>query len=463
MEQVNDSDQVDLHYHPIPTIRKFHKSGARIRCIVGPVGSAKTTGAAWEIFYNLPWFLFREFGYKKTKWVIVRNTYSELVDTTQATVFQWFDWGKYKSQAKEYLLEYPNGPFVHALFRSCDNPKDVKKFKSLEITGYWIDESIEVAGEIKRMLKNRIGRFPKKAKRKYGIETTNPPDIEHETYSQFDWGDTPPPGPIPSKAPLKNHRGFWQPPYENKANLGEGYYEDLIEDYRDNPDWIEMYVEGKPGVIVKGKLVYHNFSRRKHEAKSPLIWTGGPMIFGWDNSGNVPACIVLQVPRRNHVQVLREYNHDKKGIVDFTNWVMKDAAERWPGAHITHWADPAGEAQYSTRDGGFTSNALLMKDECGVTVLASDQNLTARIQAVDKFLGMEDGMLIDPSCTRLLNGMIGGYCYPELTGQPGEYGDNPIKNRYAHIQDALQYVMVKIALEDHQAAFSKDLLERCAA
>ena len=68
-----------------------------------------------------------------------------------------------------------------------------------------------------------------------------------------------------------------------------------------------MYVEGKPGVIIQGKLVYHNFKRDVHVAEKPLVWAGGPLYRGWDNSGNVPACVVVQVPRAGHIQILKEF------------------------------------------------------------------------------------------------------------------------------------------------------------
>ena len=234
------TDEV-IKYNPIPTIQRFHESSAPIRCIVGPVGSAKTTGAAWEICYYIPYYMFQEFGIKKTRFVIVRNSYSELIDTTQKTIFEWFPFGKHLKQRQTYTIIYPDdGVEVELMFRSCDRPQDVKKFKSLEITGYWIDESIEVAQEVKKMLKNRIGRFPKKSPARYGIETTNPPDVEHPTYSEFEW-DTPPPGPVSSIKPKKNHIGFWQPPRENDINLRQNYYNDLVTDYADSPDWISMY------------------------------------------------------------------------------------------------------------------------------------------------------------------------------------------------------------------------------
>jgi hypothetical protein len=429
-------------YEPLPTLRAFHESPAQIRCVVGPVGSGKTTAATWEVCYYLPQFLFDQYKITKTRWVIVRNTYSELIDTTQKTVFDWFGWGRYEVQRKTLTLQYPEGFSVEVMFRSCDRPDDVKKFKSFEITGYWIDESIEVGDDVKKMLKNRIGRFPKKSKVRFGIETTNPPDIEASTYNDFAW-HTPPPGPVPEGTPKRSHEGFWQPPRENEPNLRPHYYDDLLNDYVDNPDWADMYVMGKPGVLVRGKLIYHNFQRDRHVAKEPLIYAGGGLYRGWDNSGNCPACVIAQVPTAGRIQVLREYVTDKMGIVDFTKHAVMNCNMDYPGATYQDWADPAGANKFSKKEGGFTSNAQLMYEAAGVNVISSDQNMTARIQAVDQALGRIDGLLIDPSCTRLINGFLGGYCYPQI-GNTGEYSDKPEKNRFSHPHDALQYLLLKL-------------------
>jgi hypothetical protein len=428
-------------YRPLPTIERFHRSPAQIRCIVGPVGSGKTSGAAWEICDYLPEFLLKQYHITDSRWVVVRNSYRELQDTTMRTVFEWFSWGDHKKQENIYTLQYPDGFSVEILFRSCDNPDDIKKFKSLEVTGYWIDESIEVPGEVKRMLKNRIGRFPHMCPVRFGIETTNPPDVEHPTYSEFAW-DSPPPGPIPQGSPLKNHVGFWQPPRENDRNLRPHYYDDLITDYKDSPDWIATYVEGKPGIIIQGKLVHNNFKRDFHVAKEPLIWAKGELWRGWDNSGNTPACVVVQMPRARHIQVLKEFYTDKMGLVDFGEWVKTECNISYPGARYQDWADPAGENEYSKKEGGFTSNAKLMR-EISIDVKPSEQNWTARKESLETELGRIDGILIDPGCTRLINGFIGGYHYPEI-GTTGTYATKPEKNKFAHIIESLQYVVLKI-------------------
>lgn len=422
-------------YIPIPTLKRFHESPAEIRCIVGPVGSGKTTAATWELCYYIPKFMAEEYGIKKTKWVIVRNTYSELIDTTQKTVFDWFGWGNYLKAEKTYTLAYKDGMEVTILFRSCDNPDDVKKFKSLEITGYWIDESCEVADQIKLMLKNRIGRYPRKCPVRFGIETTNPPETESSTYRDF------------FKDPLPGHEGFKQPPRENDANLRPGYYDDLIKDYGHNQDWIKRYVMGEWGVNVQGKPVYNNFRSDFHVAKAPLAWTGGPLFCGWDNSGNVPACVILQMPTPGVLHVLRAFHSERMGIVDFANAVVIERNTLFPHAVYAEWGDPAGYAKFSRVGGGLTSNAELMEQAAGIKLKPSEQNWEARRESVETQLGKlvsgEPGLLIDPSCERLINGFIGGYCYPER-GTTGIFGEEPIKNKYSHVHDALQYVCVML-------------------
>lgn len=439
---IREDDNLLPYYTPLPTCRRFHESPAQIRCIVGPVGSGKTTAASWELGYYLPLYILQHFHKRHSRWVIVRNSYKELTDTTQKTFFSWFPWGNHQVSKNEYTFKWPEGMEVEVLFRSCDNPKDVKKFKSLEVNGYWIDESIELDQEVRKMLKGRIGRFSdprRKIPARWGIETTNPPDVEHPVYYEFAW-ETPPPGPVPVGSPLKNHAGFWQPPYENAINLRPGYYDDLREDYRDSPDWADMYIEGKPGILIRGKLVYANFRREIHVAKEALSWSGGTIYRGWDNTGNMPACLVAQVPTAGQIQILREFYSDRLGIVDFTRNVIANCNILFPGASYQDWADPAGESKFSKPGGGFTSNAQLMR-ETGVDAVPSDQNFTARVSAIDQQLARIDGCLIDPSCIRFINGFLGGYCYPEIKNIRGvRFDEKPLKNRFSHIHDAGQYL-----------------------
>jgi hypothetical protein len=318
----------------------------------------------------------------------------------------------------------------------------------LELTGYWIDESIEVGVDVKLMLANRIGRFPKRSPERYGIQTTNPPDIEDPTYYQFQW-ETDVPGPVTERKPLEDHFGFWQPPRENDANLPKNYYVDLIKAYQDNPDWADRYVRGMPGITIRGKVVYYNFMKKLHVAQEAIAQPppSTKLYAGWDNTGNCPACVVAYIPSPGILHILREYHTERMGIVDFANMVVMDRNNRWPDAEWVEWGDPAGDAKFSRTGGGLTSNSELMRDEAGIDLKPSEQNWEARRESVEYQLGRlvsgEPALLIDPSCHRLINGFLGGYCYPEV-GTTGIYRDTPEKNKFSHIHDALQYMLVML-------------------
>lgn len=421
----------------------FHRSPAQIRAIVGPVGSGKTTAAAWEIFYYLPRFLRKIHGIKSTRWVLVRNTFKEIEDTTFVSVLQWFGGiGNYNGRRAVFNLEWPDGNEVELLLRGCDILKHVRQFLSLELTGYWIDESVQVKQEVKRMLKNRIGRWKPSHPVRFGIETTNPPPVTHPLYSDFRW-NRPPPGPPPKGAPIPNHAGFWQHPGENERYLRTGYYADLRNDYRDDPDWVAMYIDGKPGIVRKGKLVYNNFQTDVHVAKDKIKPIDRGTIYrGWDNTGNHPACVLLQVPSPFMAQILPSYWEERMGITDFSKYVMTQCAALYPGCTFVDWGDPAGEANFSHPVGGLTSNAKIMR-ELGIQVQPSEQAFRARVEAVDQMLARRNGVLIDPDNALLIDGFMGGYHFPEI-GTTGYHSDAPEKNKYADAHDALQYVMVKM-------------------
>jgi phage terminase large subunit len=492
-------------YKPLPTMIGFHQSDAEMRALVGPVGSGKTTAAIMEVGLLLPRHLARTYGITDTRWVIVRKTYRELMDTTFASVQDWMPFMEWQAAKMTGIINYPpsvacNYPLrIELIFRSCNRPEDMEKFKSLEVTGYWIEEAVEVHEEIKRMLKTRIGRYPQRSSVRFGIETTNPCDVEHQIYWEHNWVPTGPdwetyrttriqdlirdgatkeeaekqypvtadpnhlekdatgrftpwtiPGPRPKKKPTGKYLGWWQPPHENDANLRPGYYDALMEDYGNNPEWLNMYVYGRPGVRVLGRVVYANFRESIHVYRGsmtdPFLHSNGtPLYFGWDNSGNAPACIVAQFISPLSIQILAEFYSDREGITDFTRKVLSQLEEMFPGyVQGTHYGDPAGGARYSKGTGGMTSNAQLQYEEFGIVVIPSEQGIQARIQSVDQMLARNGGILIDPRCTRLINGFIGGYVYPEKVGVQNEFLQQPMKNSFSHVHDALQYLCAKL-------------------
>jgi hypothetical protein len=141
--------------------------------------------------------------------------------------------------------------------------------------------------------------------------------------------------------------------------------------------------------------------------------------------------------------VLKEFYDDRMQAVDFAKWVFAALNSEYPGYEGTHFADPASWASYSSANGGFTSNALMVQEQCGVEFTPSRQELDLRISAVDQLLIRRGGFLIDPQCFMIINGFVGGYVREENPRLGDKnYKEQPIKNNFSHIHDALQYACV---------------------
>ena len=511
-------------YKPIsPMIQAFHKTDAQVRCIVGAVGTGKTTAALWEIAFNRPRYIYMTWGIAHTRWVVVRKTYEQLMDTDFQEAMDWFVQGHWVPSKKRLTITWPaskNCPaalVVDLIFHSCNTPEEEGKFRSMNLTGCWIDESNQLDVVTKNIIKGRLGRFPKVSETpchftpRYMVETSNPFAADHPMYSTFDWMgpkcikpglpeyrctvcdkmfasdvdapcpdcgsraertgnvdwrtgiyDTdvldhkPPRGPVPMGTPTKDHIGFWQEPGENAENLRPGYWDAIRNDYKEAPEMSRILIEGKAGMQPKGKPVYRNFVQEIHVASGQLQWAqerdpysgdikGVALAAGWDSTGNWPAVVLAQRSGPGQYQVLREFFDDRMGIVDLGRWFASIINQEYPGANIAHYGDPAGASRFSNRQGGLTSAVDLLREECGITIVPSFQDLEARINTVDGILLRRDGLLIDQRCTMLINGFTAAYVREEnVRAGLREFKEDPIKNRYSHVHDALQYLLVAL-------------------
>ena len=470
------------------TMAAFHRHDGQFRCIVGAVGSGKTTAALWEICFFLPRHMALTYNIQHTKFAVVRKTYERLMDTDWYEINHWFPNNVWHAQRRIMEIHFPKSKgcpyplFVELYFRSLDQDDSMDKLRSLNLTGAWVDEAWEVKQGPKELLITRLGRWPRTftdhngvdhmgSPVRYMVETSNPMPVNHIMYYKYKWLGTKidpktgeleirrPPGPVPKQKPAKGFVGWWQVPGENEKNLRPGYYEDLKASFPESPEMVAMLVSGKPGYKPEGKGVYRNYDieNRSHEANAPIIWkqdtnqytgemSGVPLYAGWDNNGhNNLACIVGQVVGPFKLQILREYTDERMNIIDYTNWVLQDLEQNFPGFTCTHYCDPAAFSKYSAKEGGLTSNAQLAQQMCGIKLIPSVQALDVRINCVDQMLKMRDGLLIDPSCTGLINGFHGGYVYEENPRMGiSAFKEDPKKNPFSHIHDALQYLVVPV-------------------
>ena len=77
---------------------------------------------------------------------------------------------------------------------------------------------------------------------------------------------------------------------------------------------------------------------------------------------------------------------------------------------------------------------------------APSNDVALRIEAVDaalqRLLDGKAGFLMDTKCINLKKGFNGGYHYRRLQTSGDRYDEKPLKNRYSHVHDALQYLMM---------------------
>ena len=133
----------EVNYKPEgEVLRGFLRNEAFVRGIRGPVGSGKSVSNCIEILRRAGQQAPAADGIRYSKWAVVRNTNPELKTTTIATWLDWFpenEWGKFR-WSPPYTHHIKKGDIdLEVIFLPLDNPEDVKKLLSLEVTGIWVN------------------------------------------------------------------------------------------------------------------------------------------------------------------------------------------------------------------------------------------------------------------------------------------------------------------------------------
>ncbi len=438
-----------------PTIREFMQDTHRIRGIGGPFGSGKSSGMLWEIIRKGHNQAPGKDGIRRTRWVVVRNTYSQLLDTTIKTVLDWFPpmiFGHYRSAAHDYTITGFEGVEIELLFRALDRPEQVSNLLSLELTGAWINEAREVPKAIIDALDGRLDRYP--SNRDGGrtwtgmIMDTNPPDEDSWWYRMFEVDK-------PSNVKL-----FKQPsglsleaenicapgktiddyPEGEKPGLSANYYKDLA--IGKDKSYIDVYIKGLYGYIKEGKPVYESSYRDDvHVAVGPLVPIRGvPVIVAFD-FGLTPAAVFMQITPTGHVNILDELVSEGIGFKQFVIKMVRPLLNtKYNNFEFTFTGDPAG----NNRGDADEKACFDIAREQGFAITAASSNsLVPRIGAVENLLSRltagKGTFQLDPSCKILRKGFVSGYYFRKVQVSYDKFTEVPCKNKFSHPHDALQY------------------------
>lgn len=449
-------------YIPTPTGYIAHGDDTFVRCVMGPFGSGKSTWCIQEIVRRAADMPVWHNGRRRSRWGIVRNTSGELQSTTLQTWLAWFaDLGDIHKRQKPILTyeHYFNDGLgiieLELVFIALDRPDDVRKIRSLELTGCYINELSEVPQAALSHMKGRVNRYPSHAfcKEHYFagiIADTNPPDEDHWIHKDFE------------EKNLESYRLFKQPPgllkedsywirnpnADNANNLPYDYYTKLAEGQSE--EFIKVFCLGEYGTVGSGKRVYPEFNPDLHAVDSLTPIQGEPLILGWD-FGLTPACVVMQLTPRGQLYVLKEYIGENIGIRNFAESIVIPALKLdFPYCKVgISVADPAGNARNEIME---EMSCIGELNSLGIETIAAQTNdIDPRLASVRFFLNrMIDGkpcfQLDKKKCPTLYKGFLKEYIFMRVAVAGEErYKDKPNKNMASHPMDAIGYGCLEIA------------------
>jgi hypothetical protein len=453
-------------YIPTATGKLAHDDSSFVRLIMGPYGSGKSTWCINEIVRRtcaMPvWFN----GRRRARWAIVRNTSGELQSTTLQTWLTWFgDLGDIHRRQKPLLTyehTFNDGKGVielELIFLALDREEDLRKIKSLEVTGAYINELSEVPQGALSHFKGRVNhRYPSRSfcDEPYWsgiIADTNPPDVDHWIYKDFEIKK------------LDSYKLFKQPPglikdadekwqqnihCDNYNNLAHDYYTKLAEGQGE--DFVKVYCLGEYGSVGFGKKVYPEYNDDIHSRPNIQAIQGDPIHLGWD-FGLTPACIVCQISPRGQLRILKEYTSEDMGIRTFAKNIVLPSLQRdFPYNKIgISRGDPSGIAGDDIME---ELSCIGELNSLGInTAPALSNELESRIGSVRYFMNtMIDGqpafVISREGCVQLRRGFTKDYCYKRISvGGEERYREIPHKNFSSHVHDSLQYIAMEFAAD----------------
>lgn len=214
---------------------------------------------------------------------------------------------------------------------------------------------------------------------------------------------------------------------------------------------------------IIGKKIYPEYSSHIHVATMGLKPDHPTTIYrGWDNTGLHPAIVLSYLTETGQWRIFQEFWFEDCGSMEAAETIITWCnIHLHPQCNFIDYADPAGK----NRDGTKMSNRdyITMKArEMGKEIYLIDgiQTWKVRRESVGRKLSSlrngEPALLVDPACPLTIEGFSGGYAYQEYANLPGMYKEEPVKNKYKDIHDAIQYMATRMfAYADDPQSFER--------
>lgn len=448
-----------INYTAPPTCARFMKSESFGRLIAGPVGSGKTTACIFELFRRALEQHPAPDGLRYTRFAVVRQTLKQLKDTVLKDITDWLKGvAEYKVSDSTIYISFGDVRSEWLLI-PLDDPDDQRRLLSMQLTGAWMSECIEMDIAIISPLAGRVGRYPGAslggASWAGMIADTNMPSEGSPWHKMMtepppDWQIFIQPGGMSAHA--ENLQWLNQTPAtlaltdDDPVRLAQGrkYYERFIRS--NSPDWCKRYVHAEFGHDPSGTAVFReSFKSHWHVVDALEPVASYPIIVGLD-FGRDPCAVICQADHKGRLLVLEEIIAEDVGLETQIQRAIKPAllSDRYITRPTYIVGDPAG-AQRSTL---YEETSFDLLQRHGLRAYPAPTNdLDRRLSAVEALLlGARDAgpaLLIDRSrCPTIIQALSGGYRYAKT--RDGRRKPQPDKNEFSHIMDALQYACLAV-------------------
>ena len=416
-----------------PVIDAFFRSTGEMDVTQGPIGSGSSSACCHRIYRTALQQAPAIDGVRRTRFLVVRNTFKELSETTVKTWLHWFPENVFGDLARTppptHRINHPHPDRrtqvdLEVIFLALDQEDDIKKLASLEVTGIWFNELQFIEKEIFDEGDSRTGRYPPMV---LGGPTwsgvfadMNAPKEGH--FVPYMRGDVPLPedwddgkrneyladeprvgravggGKVisvgtmrffvqpPALSEVKDEKGKVvgyepNPEAENQRWLKKGFYDRLWRGK--DKSWVDERLMNRVGLYREGLPVYPQFVPEFHISSKPLEAVDGfPLTIGLD-FGRQPAAIIWQ-QIRGRWYALSEVIGQNESAITFAPKVKRHLFEKYPG-HVREertaegnpkllgaifWGDPSGKNKGQAED----RTPMSIFGSLGMPVLAAPGN-----------------------------------------------------------------------------------------
>ncbi len=245
-------------------------------------------------------------------------------------------------------------------------------------------------------------------------------------------------------------------------------------------EWLEEEAKGVPGglqgrhwkremeidwTVASGHGIYSDLFRREyHVAPRPLKPVEGEVILRGFDFGLQPACCWAQVTPAGKILVLRELvTWDGRGaqVTRDARWLAEQTAAAsarfYQGFAWEEYADPAGwqRSQADERTCVEVLNKQGIFPQPGPVTFEARR--TAMRRALSRLVAGEPGLVVDPGCQMILEGLAGAYKYKESgVDSNAILRAEPVKNAWSHIINALEYIVGRVLPSAEEERYEED-------